>query len=188
MEPLSPKLIRRRILLHLYQQYLADPLHMVTPEDILDKGLVPRDQLAPNAYYLHDRGLVELMVGYKQPLFAATRISPKGIDLVEDTGEFNRIFPEKDTGETQHQHEILSVLLRVAEEADQAAAGVRREWLLRDLRRLRDELRMPVEQWHADLVKRLLRWLDDYFDEGAEARLPSLRRLKGLLSENFNVG
>ena len=77
----------------LYDCFQQDPLQMLSPSEILDYGTIDRKDLIPNAYYLHDRDLIELMIGYNPPSFAATRIAPLGIDLCEDAAEFNKLFP-----------------------------------------------------------------------------------------------
>ena len=87
-----PKGVRRRLLLTLYERYLKNPLEMLGPEDFLSDGF-GREELLANIHYLSDSKLVELMMGYSPPWFAATRITAAGIDLVENRFDFDLRFP-----------------------------------------------------------------------------------------------
>ena len=71
----NPKYVRGRILQILYEHFLDDPMKMLTPEDILSDESIERENLAASAIYLHDRGLIELAIGYAPPLFASARMS-----------------------------------------------------------------------------------------------------------------
>src|SRR5688572_24771463 len=88
----TPKELRGRILTVLYQTFQRDPMVMMTPSDIADAGNLKMDELAPNCHYLHDRSLIELMMGYNPSFFAAARITPAGIDLYEDRKRFSGMF------------------------------------------------------------------------------------------------
>ena len=101
MSSKNPRLIRRIVMEQLYASFLEDPMQMLTPTDITDTGKVTITELIPCAHYLADRNLIELMVGYNPPLFAATRIAPEGIDLIEDPLEFDRLFG---LGHGEHGH------------------------------------------------------------------------------------
>ena len=70
---MHPKAVRRRILVMLYESYQVHPLQMITPAEIMEAIALSKEDLAANAYYLHDSGLVEMMMGYAPPLFAAAR-------------------------------------------------------------------------------------------------------------------
>ena len=184
MHTKSPKNVRRIILTVLYEHYSRDPLQMLTPADILEDGTVSRADLPANIFYLYDRGLIELMIGYSPPMFDAARIAPSGIDIVEDPVEFDRQFPA-DSGDNGHiQAEAMPLVLRLAEEADRAPLeGTQREWLLRDVRLLRDELRRPKNQLRLDSVRQTLGWIPDYFDGTANEHLPTLEALHELIAE-----
>ena len=73
----NPKAVRRFILTILYAHWKEDPHGVLTPKEIMADGTIERDDLPSNAFYLHERGYIELMVGYEPPLFAAARISPR---------------------------------------------------------------------------------------------------------------
>lgn len=182
----TPKQIRRRLLLSLYRRYLEDPLQMVTPEDILEEGHVLRNQLAANAHYLNDRGLVEMMMGYKPPLFAAVRISPKGIDLVEDYEAFNRLFPETDTNGFDTQRKTLSHIYKLAAEIEALdLPPALRAWIMDDVKELRTLLRASPERWSAADVRARLAWLDHDLTEHAGITSPALLALRDNLADHL---
>jgi hypothetical protein len=172
------KSIRRRILLILYDQYLENPLNMPTPQDVLEHGTVPRADLMANMHYLSDRGLVELMMGYNPPLFAAARITADGIDLVENPLQFDLWFPETLSGPEQAVAEAPELMERLVAEADFAPLdGEKRRCLLRDVQYLRDELARPAERWRIGVIETVLTWLEAY-DEQQTGMLPSLTELR----------
>ncbi|MBI5093245.1 MAG: hypothetical protein HZB26_12500 [Candidatus Hydrogenedentes bacterium] len=178
-----PKSVRRRLLTILYEHYNRDPLEMLTPEDLLEDGSVQRGDLLCNAFYLHDRGLVELMIGYNPPMFAAARITYKGIDLVENPFEFNLQFPPAPDEAEQAMAEVPFLLERLVQEADFSALdGELRRCLLRDVQYLRDELLRPVERWRKPVAKTVIGWIEGYFDVPREA-LPSLFELKNFVGD-----
>lgn len=177
-----PKTVRRRILIILYERYLRDPLDMLTPEDILETRAVSREDLIANVHYLNDKGLIELMMGYNPPLFAAARITAKGIDLVENTFEFNLQFPPE-PGEAEHLMADVPLLIeRLVAEADFSALdGEERKCLQRDVQYLRDELMRRPDRWRMNVIETVLGWIAGYFDEPDEA-LPSLGALREAIS------
>jgi hypothetical protein len=180
---IHPKSVRRRLLTILYEHYNADPLEMLTPEDLLEDGTVSRGDLLCNAFYLHDRGLIELMMGYNPPMFAAARITAKGIDMVENRFEFNLQFPPAPSEDEHAMAEVPVLLERLVQEADFSALdGEERKCLLRDVQYLRDELTRPVERWRIHVTKTVVGWIEGYFDAPEES-LPSLRELKTHLGD-----
>jgi len=181
MSALHAKRVRREILTILYDHYMADPMAMLTPADLLAKGTLCRDDLAANVHYLRDRGLAELMLGFNPILFDAARITADGIDLVENRFEFNLRFPEA-LGEAEQATASIPVLMeRLVAEADCAAIdGERRRCLLRDVQYLRDELARPVERWRDEVVPAVLDWMAAAVAEVEDA-LPSLGKLRAAL-------
>jgi hypothetical protein len=167
----------------LYEQYLADPLRMLTPEEMLEDDGLTRQTLATNSHYLHDRGYIEMLTGYNPPLFAAARISPQGIDLIENAERFRELFgqdaPVVDAVNVQGPRLVLNVA-----EAVEALgiSDVRKQWLLDDLRRLRDEFRKEPQERREDVVRACLRAVAEYFDEDPAVALPSFGTLVQYLS------
>lgn len=174
----SPKQIRRQILELLYDRYARDPMHSLLPAELyIESGLAPED-VTPAVFYLHERGYVELLVGYNPPNFDAIRISPKGIDLVEDAAAFIRLFPPSDHGRHAETPSLMPILLQLVKEIEASPLqGARRDWLVEDLKTLRDLLRLPAEAWDAEAIQTQLRRIDEYLDKGLRRELPALRQL-----------
>jgi hypothetical protein len=175
-----PKSVRRHLLLILYDRYQVDPLDMLTPEEVLEYGTVDRGDLMANMHYLRDRGLVELMMGYRPPLFAAARITADGIDLVENHYEFNLRFPRSLDELEQTTVDVPVLVERLVEEAEYTALdGEKRHALQRDVQFLRDELVRPVHRWRMDVVQTVLGWIGEHCEDPEE--LPSLDHLRQAL-------
>ena len=180
----SPRQIRARILTVLYETFQRDPLVMMTPSDIADAAQLRMDVLSSNCHYLHDRNFIELMMGYNPPLFAAARIAPEGIDLYEDRKRFNRFFKEDSADAADTVAGVIPLVLSLGREAETAPiAGLKREWLLADVTRLRDLLRRPQDAWDADEIRAAMQWLEA--QTGTEAPLPSLAALRQALASRI---
>lgn len=187
MKPRHPKSVRRRLLTILYERYLKNPLDMLTPEDLLEDGTIAREDLVANIHYLHDRELVELMMGYNPPLFAAARITADGIDLVESPHRFDVLFPPSPDEREETQAEAPVLLERLVCEADCSPLdGEARQALLRDVQFLRDEVARPASRWRREVIQTVLEWIEGHFrdaHEDAQAALPSLAPLKQALEK-----
>lgn len=186
-----PKRVRRRILQILYQHYLDDPLEMLSPEDLLADGTIPREGLVPNAHYLNDRSLIELMYGYHPPYFAAARITANGIDLVENEFEFNLRFPPEFNTEETATADIPTLMERLVAEADFSSLdGEARHCLLRDIQFLRDEFARPARRWRKEVILTVLGWIAAHAAKSAALsgepdELPSLKSLRVRTDEVF---
>lgn len=179
-----PKHVRRQIMAVLYESYQRDPMQMLTPSDIADAGALLIDELAPNCHYLHDRQLIELMMGYNPPLFAAARIAPEGIDLYEDRQRFERYFNAGPSAEAAGTAQVIPAVMALAEQAEHLPLeGLRREWLLRDVSRLRDLLRQPERDWDAESILNALQWIEGVVTP--ESDLSALGDLKRILERRF---
>ncbi len=175
--------MRRRLLTILYEHYLKDPLEMLTPDDVLEDGTLKKEELLANIHYLSDRGLVELMIGYNPPMFAAARITAEGIDLVEDHFEFNLRFPPAPEEMERALASVPVIVERLVAEADFSALdGEKRKCLLRDVQYLRDELARPAERWRTNVVETIIVWIEEHFN-GCGEFLPSLAELKEAIRE-----
>jgi hypothetical protein len=180
----NPKHARRRILTALYESYQRDPLVMMTPSDIADASALMIDELAPNCHYLHDRELIELMMGYNPPLFAAARIAPEGIDLYEDRSRFEQYFS---AGTGRHDEDTASLIpltMSLARQAEEAPIdGLRRDWLLRDVTRLRELMRGSEKDWDTESILNALQWLRGFTGAGVE--LPALNDIDAILARRY---
>lgn len=179
----NPKDIRRQILLTLYDRYFAAPLEMLDPEDLMRSGEIAHEELVPNAHYLRDRGLVELMIGYNTTSFAAIRITADGIDLVENQYAFNTRFPADMADVTETLNELPILVERLIAEIDLSPIeGEVRAALIRDVQYLREEFARPVHRWRRTVIDTVLGWIADPFAKPNED-LPSLVRVQTLLRE-----
>jgi len=158
--PRHPKYVRRRMMLIVYSRYLRDPLEMLAPEDFYGPDGVTREELVANIHYLADRKLIELMIGYNPPLFAAARITANGIDLVENRFHFNLRFPPE-PGQLEEAYADLPLLVeQLAEEAEFATLdGEARYALLRDVQYLREEIARPAPRWRRSVISTVLGWI-----------------------------
>ncbi|MCH7958855.1 MAG: hypothetical protein IID08_01915 [Candidatus Hydrogenedentes bacterium] len=182
MSSQNPKYVRGRILQILYEHFLDDPMKMLTPEDILGDESIERKILATSAIYLHERGLIELAIGYAPPLFTSAKISPDGVDLVENEDSFRREFSDTSAADGESNREATLLMVSLAKEAELSPLqGLQREWLYRDLTHLRDELRRPVDTWRQEVILRSIGWIRGYFDGDCDRYLASLSRLENFL-------
>jgi len=179
--------VRRVLLERLYERYMHDPLDMIVPADLLEDGIISRENLIPNIHYLHDRGLVELMLGFSPPLFDGARITADGIDLVENASEFGLRFPGALSENEAASAGVPVLMERIVEEADLCALdGEARRALLRDIQYLRDEIARPVHRWRPNVIIAVLGWIEAHFSDTGE-RLPSYEKLRALLKRHSGV-
>jgi len=181
------KSVRREILQYLYKRYQRDPLTMSSPSDFFESTSVTKQELVQNIHYLHDSGLVELMMGYHPTLFAAARIKAAGIDLVENHLEFNLRFPPEPEANEQELADLARLVESLYQEAEISPLDAeQRRCLLRDAQYLREELARPAGRWRPDVVKTVLEWIADYFDDLGE-HLPSLSALEQAIDRAFEA-
>lgn len=155
-------------------------MRMLTPEDFVENGGFDRKDLVFDMHYLSDSGLVELMRGYIPPLFAAARISAKGIDLVENRFQFDLRFPPEVAPGDQDLAELPHLLERLVAEVDISALdGDSRKRALRDVQYLREEIAAPVASWRREVIQATLDWIAAPFDT-AETDLPSFDKIRQL--------
>ncbi len=159
--------VRRRILVHLYEAYSADPLTVLSPKELESGAQIERDELMCNIFYLEERGYVECMKRYGSRLFAAARITPDGIDLVEDSGRIEALFGDRRDRPTMHVAGEMSVdasdtlrrLHLVVYEQD--IDTDRRNALLDDLRALEFEAGRPADRRRLTRISALLEWIHE---------------------------
>lgn len=169
-------------MLILYSRYQRDPLEMLSPEDFYGQDGVTREELVANIHYLADRKLVELMIGYHPPLFAAARITANGIDLVENRFLFNLRFPPEPGKLDEAYADVPLLVEQLAEEAEFATLdGEARYALLRDVQFLRDEIARPAHRWRRGVIHTVLGWVVASVDNPDE-ELPAARALAAALA------
>lgn len=180
MNKLYLKSVRRKVLLRLYQEYLNDPLNMLEPQDFISKGILQQD-LVPATHYLHDRKLIEMLMGYTPPLFSSVRITAIGIDLVENHYLFNLQFPPEPETLDDGLEALPYLIEQLVEEADLSPVnGIVRQRLLTDVQYLRDELARPVPYWRKDTLISVLDWIERAVPQTQDV-LPSLKKIRDCL-------
>lgn len=179
MPTLNHKAVRRAILTLLYRAYFDDPLRMVEPEAFQEDPNIAWESLVPNMHYLTDRKLVEMMMGYQPPMFTSVRITPAGVDLVENRFEFDRQFPKR--GLEQNELGAVPMLLeRLVEEGDFVPVdGVARRQILGDILYLREELSRPVSRWRGELVEAIMNAIEG---TAGDHTFPALAKLREAVS------
>lgn len=97
---MDKNILRRNILTMLYERFCEHPYHVVTPKEFVETLKIDQHELNYNIVYLEEKGLVELYKPLEGAIFVASRITSRGIDLVEDELEFRSRFPiaQVDTG------------------------------------------------------------------------------------------
>lgn len=162
MNPHFHKSIRRRLLVTLYEHYMANPAEMLEPAAFLGDGTLEKHPLLVNMHYLADRGLVELMLGYDPSVFAAVRITSKGIDLVENQFELDRQFPPHPDGAEQGAADLPLLIEQLQHEADICdLEGTARRALLDDVAYLRNEIARPAACWRLQVILSVLGWMSE---------------------------
>lgn len=86
--------IRRRILELLYKSYAEHPYNRTAPKEFKEILGIGLKELHFNIIYLEEKGYVELSKPLEGSIFVGARITPRGVDLVEDEYELNVFFPE----------------------------------------------------------------------------------------------
>ena len=185
MAPTNHKAIRRQLLNQLYAAYIADPLRMVEPEVFLDLPGIDRTNIIPNMHYLHDRKLVEMMLGYSPPMFSAVRITPAGIDLVEDRYTFDLQFPPQAVAGTTSESALPGLIEHLIAQGDLSPLdGHVRQQVLNDIQFLRHELAQDKAHWRPEVIRSVLDWLEERHLESGGA-LPACELIRKTV---HNVG
>jgi hypothetical protein len=89
--------IRRRILEMVFERFKEHPYYRITPKAFKEELDISLQQLYFNAAYLAEKGYIDLQIPLEGAFFVGARITAKGIDLVEDTLQFDIMFPQADT-------------------------------------------------------------------------------------------
>ncbi len=77
----------------LYACYTEHPYHRITPKEFIEQLGVTQKELDFNIVYLEEKGFVELQKPLEGSIFVGARITPIGIDLVEDKEKLGGLFP-----------------------------------------------------------------------------------------------
>jgi hypothetical protein len=86
--------IRRNILKTLYERFTEHPYNRVSAKEFKEALDISLKELHFNIIYLEEKGFVELQKPLEGSIFVGARITPKGIDIVEDEYQMDILFPE----------------------------------------------------------------------------------------------
>ena len=167
----------------LYKHYQVNPLDMLSPEELHADEAFSREDLLWNVHYLNDRGLAEMMIRYNPTAFDGVRITPAGVELIENKRKFDLQFPPI-LSEAEKVHADIPVLIeRLIEESELSFLnGEKRKSLLRDVQYLRDEVARPAQHWRQEVIESVLGWISGYHT-AADEELPSLTELRKRIGE-----
>ncbi|OGC40051.1 hypothetical protein A2Y85_03685 [candidate division WOR-3 bacterium RBG_13_43_14] len=78
-----------------YELYQEHPYYRITPKEFNETLRISIKELNFNIIYLEEKELLELQKPLEGNVFVGARITPKGIDLIEDDDLFNQLYPGK---------------------------------------------------------------------------------------------
>jgi hypothetical protein len=133
--------IRRKILQMLYDSFTEHPYNRTTPKEFKETMDIGLKELHFNIIYLEEKGYVELSKPLEGSVFVGARITPRGVDLVEDECEFDVLFPQQPIA-----HQVSTDMLQrfdvLTERANESPglSGDSKELIREELKSIRDEL------------------------------------------------
>lgn len=77
----------------VYERFKEHPYYRITPKEFKESLNISLKELHYNIIYLEEKGLIELQKPLEGSIFVGARITPKGVDLVEDEYQFDVMFP-----------------------------------------------------------------------------------------------
>ncbi|MDH4210202.1 MAG: transcriptional regulator [candidate division WOR-3 bacterium] len=156
--------IRRKILQILYESFTEHPYNRVTPKEFKDTLNISLKELHFNIIYLEEKGYVELSKPLEGSVFVGARITPRGVDLVEDECEFNVHFPLQPT--TRHvSTDILRQFDALSKQASELTdlGDDSKELIIEEIRSIQDELNKS-EPIYSEIKKNVDRIKERNFD------------------------
>ncbi len=142
----------------LYKIYQDDPHATLTPNELAEQLDLTREDLKRSVFYMEEREWVECLKGFGVSLFSGIRIRPDGIDLVENSFHFNRVFANSSPNPTRVEDGIEGALVAVREIA--LVQGERPQAAGDHLRALEREL-FEEEKRNYSRIETLLDWLSE---------------------------
>lgn len=133
--------IRRKILQMLYESFTEHPYNRITPNEFKETLSIGLKELHFNMIYLEEKGYVELSKPLEGSVFVGARITPRGIDLVEDECELNVLFPVQPAA--RHvSDDALKKFDALAQQATELPhlSNDSKELVVEELNSIRDEL------------------------------------------------
>lgn len=140
--PMTNNEIRQKTLKMLYELFKEHPYHRLTAKDFRESMNIGLRDLNFNIIYLEEKGLVELQKPLEGDLFVGARITPRGIDLVENEYQLCALFPLQ-SGSPVISNEVFERLDSLISETSekQSLNADSKELIAEELTVIRDELR-----------------------------------------------
>jgi DNA-binding MarR family transcriptional regulator len=181
MDVSKNRVIRRKILLTLYEAYQTHPHTMLSPREVMDAAAVTHDGLLRNVFYLEERGFVECLKGFGTTLFGAAKLTAEGVDVVEDAQTLNELFPAEDAAPTGPADELTELFERIRIAALRAPLGQDDiDSLIEELEYLKRSLSRKTTPERMTKIETVLGWISASFD-GDESVLQDITRLTELI-------
>jgi len=150
--------VRRRILEILYERFTEHPYNRVTPSEFKEMMNIGLKDLHFNMIYLEEKSYVELQKPLEGSVFVGARITPKGIDLVEDEYQMAVFFPEQPS-EISLPVKVIEEFDRLIDEIDksQEIGPEQKELIAEEIKEIKLELGKSEPSYTvvSDFVKRL---------------------------------
>jgi hypothetical protein len=177
------RLIRRKILIALYEVYQINPQTMLSPKEVIEAANITHDGLARNIFYLEEHELVECLKRFGTTPFGAAKLTAKGVDIVEDENKLNQLVPVNGQAAAGPTDELAELFERIRTDAHNAPLGQEDiESLIDELDFIQKSMARSRTDARAEKIQTVLRWISDSFD-GNESVLRDIRRLTELVQE-----
>lgn len=142
--------IRRRVLEMAYAKFQEHPYYRITPGEFKDQLGITLRELNYNIVYLEEKGYLELQKPLEGNLFVGARITPKGVDLAEDTYLLDTLFPVPDDT-TPAQLNVFKELDLLVDQlsAPEKPSRDAHELALEELRAIQHEIKKVTPSYRA---------------------------------------
>ena len=134
----------------LYDSFKEHPYNRLTPKELEESLSISLRELHFNIIYLEEKGLLELQKPLEGSLFVGARITPKGIDLVEDEYQMSVFFHEESATPLIpcDIFEKFDSLIKETEGSDKPSADSK-ELIIEELKEIQNELKKTEPSYSA---------------------------------------
>lgn len=140
--------IRRKILEMVYERFREHPYHRVTPKEFRETLNINLRELHYNIIYLEEKGYLELQKPLEGNIFVGARITPKGIDLVEDEYQLNIMFPHTKTEKAVASNVLKEFTLLIGKlQSTKNLSTDLKELIIEEVKEISNELQKPAPSY-----------------------------------------
>ncbi len=134
--------LRRKILKMVYERFREHPYYRITPKEFRENLNINLRELHYNIIYLEEKGLIELQKPLEGSIFVGARITPKGIELVEDEYQLNIIFPadQKEKSMPTNISVEFNQIIDAVESTDNMSSDLK-EIIVEEIKEIQNELK-----------------------------------------------